>query len=87
MWYSYTSCSEADQLAEPITRVTPVTDVRDEGVRGEEAYRRIDRRIRSILSHNKHIPMVSVNIATYIHNLIGDGRGVKRDEDQLSVTK
>ena len=38
----------------------------EEGGNPEQCFRKVDRRIRSVLQHNKHLPSVSVSIKTFI---------------------
>ena len=50
------AASEEDRLQQQATAM------RGEGEIPEQCFRKVDRRIRSVLQHNKHLPSVSDNI-------------------------
>lgn len=59
IWNSFNTRSEDEQRC-----IIAMATARGEGVagaqrEGEQSYRKIDRQIRSLLQHNKHLPLVS----------------------------
>lgn len=52
---------EEDRLQEQATAAEGGEGKVEEGENPERCFRKVDRRIRSVLQHNKHLPSVSEN--------------------------